>query len=265
MAKKTKAAKLAEEIRANVAAKAKTSVQVQADNAEERSAITRAQQLMVDDGLPWQAILTDEQREQAWKDNPPKPASTINDGPAKKEVPADVLAFAAEEADKKNTQKKNRIAKMVNKSKAPDPSTHRWDATKNKWVPIPGVEQPKKVKPLNVAKIKKAAEKKAGVQKKATPKKAKAPSAPAKDKSPIAEALGLRTGSKHETIAQFLDDKLGKMITEAAIIKHVYNDPAVTKTNRIKDLMRIMEDNKKYEMKVDTKNGVTSYGLYLKK
>lgn len=256
MAKKTKAAKLAEEISANVAAK--TAVQIQADSAEERSAVTKAQQLMVDDGLPWQAVLTDEQREQAWKDSPPKPVSTINDGPAKKEVPDDVLAFAAEDANRKSVQKKNRLAKLSNKNKAFDPTTHRWDAKHNKAVPLVGVEQPKKVKPLDVSKIKKAAEKKAGIQ-----KKAKAPAAPAKDKSPIAEALGLRTGSKHEIIAQFLDDRLGKMVTEAAIIKHVYNDPAVTKTNRIKDLMRIM-DNKKYEMKVETKNGVTSYGLYKK-
>lgn len=265
MAKQSKAAKLAAEIKANNAAREVKEEPSTSTTEHEMVLVqpTKAQDMMIEDGLPEKAIISNEEREEGWKENPPR-TTTWNETPATKETSAEVLAFAAEEKAKKDIVKHNRLAKLNNKNKF-DPTTHSWDAKNNKAVPLPGVEQPKKATKLNVTKIKKAAEKKAGVQKKAVPKKEKVKkeTKPGKERSPIAEALNLRTGSKHETIAQFLEGKLGKMVTEAAIIKHVYNDPAVTKTNRITDLIKVMEKGK-YEIKTDNKNGVLSYGLFKK-
>lgn len=98
--------------------------------------LTPAQQQMVDDGLPKECLIDQKEREEAWKETPPKPTAPLMEGPPIKEVPADVQAFAEEEEGRKKVKTKNRIAKMVDKSKAPDPKTHRWNSVRNRWEPL---------------------------------------------------------------------------------------------------------------------------------
>lgn len=104
-------------------------------------------------------------------------------------------------------------------------------------------------------------------RKTAEPKKDKPATAAAKKEKPerdeIAEACGVRAGSLHARILECLYRKLGEQVTEQAIIKHLYPDkPVGHKTNRIKDLMKVMKTKYYKVKKQEDEKGNVSYGLY---
>lgn len=268
MAKQSKAAKLAAEIKAK-----NYSVTAAADRAQERSELTlveptKSQLIMIGDGLPVGVVVSDAAREEGWKANPPKATTWIEKQEAK-EVPADVLAFAAEEETRKSVVKKNRIAKMVNKTKTPDLKTHRWNSGKNKWEPLDPTKLPeKKAAKVNVSKIKKAADKKAGVQKKATVKKTTPKEGSTEGHSAIAIAAGVKSVNRRAALDK-LNSDFGKQITTKILIKAVYgNTPA--SDGAFHTVMKALErdiTNKgaKFEIHREKVKEEITYGLYSKK
>jgi len=66
-----------------------------------------------------------------------------------------------------------------------------------------------------------------------------------------------------DTILLFLEARIGELVRETAIMKHVYDDPN-KKTNRMKHLEKNMKKAKGYHLKKDRdEKGNVSYGLYI--
>lgn len=126
-------------------------------------------------------------------------------------------------------------------------------------------EQPEQPIPTNsgqdrpAAKKVKAKPKPALKSKKLQPKtpKEKKPKEP---KSELAEACGIRNGSLHLKIVEFLHKRLGEQVSEKSIIHHLYGDDR--KTNRIVDLMKVMSTNHFKVTQQKDEKGNVSYGLY---
>lgn len=93
--------------------------------------LTKAQQLMAEDGLPPSTFMTDGQRLKAWAANPPKPVPT-SFGKTDKVVDEATKALMAELEEGKKAKTKNRTAKMLDKKV--DRTGQRWDGRKGKWV-----------------------------------------------------------------------------------------------------------------------------------
>src|ERR1043166_8059084 len=91
---------------------------------------TKSQQLMVEDGLPPELLISQEQRAKEWEENPPRPLPAFNET-AKSQDQA-TLQLLSEMAVKKTVKTKNRIAKMLDKQV--DRTGQRWDGRRGKWV-----------------------------------------------------------------------------------------------------------------------------------
>ena len=105
-------------------------------------ALTKAQQLMIDEGFPSQLLLTPTDRDAAWKDKPPKPMGTFLDPKTEeqKEIRAKIKA----------EEQRIRIAKLLagqerKKVKVTKADTRgmRWDSRHNKFVPDQPTKQAK--------------------------------------------------------------------------------------------------------------------------
>lgn len=84
--------------------------------------------------IPPFCIVSQEERVAAWARNPPKPYTLVD---PKREKPADVLAFEAAKKERENTRLRN-LSRRPPAEKI-DFSKMRWDARRNKFVPIFGV------------------------------------------------------------------------------------------------------------------------------
>lgn len=91
--------------------------------------LTKAQQLMVEDGAPLFCFLTTEQRMQSWLDHPP--VAIPQDALAFRRTPVDPELLAELEV-KRKAKASARIAKMLLKKE--DFSNKRWDARNNRWI-----------------------------------------------------------------------------------------------------------------------------------
>jgi hypothetical protein len=80
------------------------------------------------DGLPSSCIMTQQERQQVWDANPPKPMPSFN-----KVVQTDqqTLKLLAELEEAKKTKTKNRIHKMLDKKE--DRTGQRWNTRTSKW------------------------------------------------------------------------------------------------------------------------------------
>lgn len=92
---------------------------------------TKAQQMMIEDGMPPELFLTKEERSAEWEKNPPKAMPMFKE-PATSQDQA-TLQLLAEMAAEKKIKTKNRISKML--SKKEDHSNDRWDPRRG-WVPL---------------------------------------------------------------------------------------------------------------------------------
>jgi hypothetical protein len=180
--------------------------------------VSRAQQLMLDDGLPAQLLLTQEQRSESWKANPPPqhhPAFYDAKNEQQRELRERLKREATELRIKKLLANKARRAQQI---KPEDIRGKRWDPRSNKFIPIdreaimsdeeqvttPTAEQKapiKKKKPAAKAKVVKA---------KPKAKKTKGNSAAKKEPkksgflSVIAEMLTRRSGVTNVEAAEKL-------------------------------------------------------------
>jgi len=103
---------------------------------------------------------------------------------------------------------------------------------------------------------------KASKKKKPAAKKTNAKTSSRKERAPISEACKVQAGTYHEKILLYLEARMGKQIPEEAIIRHLYGGE-LKKTNRIKDLERIMKSVRRYQLKrEEDEKGNISYGLY---
>lgn len=94
--------------------------------------LTKAQRLMVEDGFPPELFLTAEQREQAWRDNPPRPFGQISDpkDEARKQLEQAIKA----EANRKRDIRLSNLRAKKQREKI-DTTGMRWDARRCKFVP----------------------------------------------------------------------------------------------------------------------------------
>lgn len=104
--------------------------------------LTKAQELMVQDGLPTTLFKTPEERKKIWEDNPPKSLPSFASLP-KDATDQQTLKLLAEMEEAKKTKGKNRIHKMLEKKI--DRTGQRWDTRTSKWV---SDELPKKEQPM---------------------------------------------------------------------------------------------------------------------
>lgn len=92
--------------------------------------------------IPEFCVISQEQRAEAWRRNPPKPYTLID---PKREKPADVIAFEAAHKERQNVRLRN-LSKRPPAEKV-DFSKMRWDPRRCKFVPIFAVL------PKHVAKV----------------------------------------------------------------------------------------------------------------
>lgn len=93
--------------------------------------LTKAQELMKEDGLPEALFKSQEERAKDWTDNPPKPMPAFNSLP-KNATDQETLKLLAELEEQKKAKTGNRIKKMLDKKI--DRTGQRWDQRTSKWV-----------------------------------------------------------------------------------------------------------------------------------
>lgn len=81
--------------------------------------------------IPPFCVITQEERAEAWRRNPPKPYTLVD---PKRERPADVIAFEAAKKERENVRLRN-LSKRPPAEKI-DFNKMRWDSRRNKFVPI---------------------------------------------------------------------------------------------------------------------------------
>lgn len=101
--------------------------------------LTRAQKMMIEDGFPRGLFRTTEQRHAYWEANPPRAMPLFELNKARDESP-ETAAFRAQEEERRRLKSLEGIARMKLRmvTKAIDFSKVRWDARRNKFVPLEG-------------------------------------------------------------------------------------------------------------------------------
>lgn len=117
-------------------------------------AITRMQQLMVEDGAPLALFISDDERRASWEANPPRPIPAFSLKP--RDEDAATAAFRAQVEEERRQKSRAQIVRMKNRfvSKAIDYTRMRWDQRRGKFVPdaIPAAKSaPAFLAPQNIA------------------------------------------------------------------------------------------------------------------
>lgn len=101
--------------------------------------LSRAQTMMVDDGFPKELFRTPAQRHDYWEAHPPRAMPLFELNKARDESP-ETAAFRAQEEERRRLKSLEGIARMKARmaTKAIGFSKVRWDARRNKFVPLAG-------------------------------------------------------------------------------------------------------------------------------
>lgn len=101
--------------------------------------LTRAQKMMVEDGFPKELFRTPAQRHAYWEANPPRAMPLFEINKTRDESP-ETAAFRVQEEERRRLKSLAGIQRMKTRfeTKKVDFSKVRWDARRNKFVPLEG-------------------------------------------------------------------------------------------------------------------------------
>ena len=244
---------------------------------------TKAQEMMIKDGLPKKAIMSKQERDAAWQDHPPSSTMFLSNPIESNKMNHEEIVLLLELKESKERGaaslgcSHHRIPPIAILEKLGFAKQHGFGPT-SFVITDKGLKEAEKYKELQAQRKKEAAEKPIEVETtpRTLPKLYKAPKTKVEraaktnpNLSPISIECGVTSNNRTKAL-DFLYSKIGKMQAIAPVMKAVYGDggsvgalDTVIRALQI-DLSR-SSANDKYEVKrVKDSKGVYTYGFYKK-